>query len=228
MIKLLAAVLLLAILTIFPLSSAQAQDRNVYITPKIMWTHLQHDAIGLFENSRELTDNLVGGALAIGYDFNGGYSYPVRLELEVAMREKVNYSEKFANAFSDWAKMDYEIDVATLFANIYFDFHNKTDFTPYIGGGMGAARLKASTKFSTNGSSYLASMYRDMGFDKSETTWNFAWNVGAGVAYTMTESISLDLGYRYADFGSMTIVKGINDKYDITGHEVLLGARFSF
>ena len=223
--KLRAIWLSVAVLTIFSPVPAQAEDRNVYISPKIMWTHLQHDSIGLFGSSRELTDNIIGGALAAGYDFHGGYSYPIRLELEVGMHDKVKYSEKPTGQTN--AKIGYEIDVATLFANIYFDYHNKTDLTPYIGGGLGMARLKATTKLS-GFSPYLAPMLKDDGFGKSETTWNFAWNVGVGVAYTMTESISLDLGYRYADFGSMTIVKGINDKYDITGHEVLLGARFSF
>ncbi len=36
------------------------------------------------------------------------------------------------------------------------------------------------------------------------TKWNFAWAVHAGITYKVTQSMSIDLGYRYIDMGSGT------------------------
>lgn len=180
---------------LFP-TSAQAEGRNVYITPKVMWTHQQHDGIVHLQGGQgKFNDNLLGGAIAIGYDFYGDYSYPVRLELEVAMRGKGKHNEQLIRTNPTGGGMTgtdpltvkmnngYEIDATTLFANIYFDYHNETSFTPYIGGGLGMVRLKGEGTvlrgFKLNPDITTAISVNDK---VSETTWNVAWNISAGVA----------------------------------------------
>ena len=63
--------------------------------------------------------------------------------------------------------------------NAYYDIDTGTKFTPYVGAGIGMARLKAKIDDETD-------------FSKSKTT--FAWQVGAGISYAMTENVSLDAG----------------------------------
>jgi opacity protein-like surface antigen len=67
----------------------------------------------------------------------------------------------------------------------------------------------------------------------SSNSWNFAYNVGAGVSYAVSEQLALDLGYRYYDLGSASpgasAVDGITPggSVDVTAHELSLALRFS-
>lgn len=46
--------------------------------------------------------------------------------------------------------------------NAYYDFNTGTKFTPYVGGGIGLAHLKASSKFAgTDGADYAAGKLRN-------------------------------------------------------------------
>ena len=78
-----------------------------------------------------------------------------------------------------------DMKIATLMANAYYDFHNSTRFTPYIGGGVGAARIG----FPENN-----------GFANTHSTDNrFAYQGMMGVSYTPESLPSTDwsVGYRY-------------------------------
>lgn len=199
-----------AVVFAFAPASAQAQEYGFYLTPKVFYSHLEADV----NSFGDYNDNVGGGALAIGYDFNTQCYAPIRLELEFAMRGKGKHD--VTGLWGYPVKGDLKVSVTSLFANAFYDFHNQSDFTPYIGGGLGAARIKGETKLSYGGYKYSG----------SRSEWDFAWNVGAGVAYKLTDFASLDLGYRYADFGTLT--EDGDDIMDVTGHEVLLGVRFTF
>jgi opacity protein-like surface antigen len=78
---------------------------------------------------------------------------------------------------------------ATMF-NVFFDLHNPSRITPYLGGGIGFATLHLSdtSGFDNAGRIQL--------YDDSNDTV-FASQVGAGVDIAITNRFSLDLGYRY-------------------------------
>ena len=81
----------------------------------------------------------------------------------------------------------------TLFTNVFYDFHNATLFTPFVGGGIGVAINKSTITLNFIGSPV---------FDTFETIdTRFAWNIGAGVAVNVTEIMLLELSYRYTDLG---------------------------
>lgn len=108
--------------------------------------------------------------------------------------------------------------------NAYYDFNTGTKFTPYVGGGIGLAHLKASSKFAgTDGADYAAGKIK-------ESSNNFAWNLAAGVGYEVNSNITVDLGYRYVDNGDLTKTMYTGDRFKVESeaHEILLGARFSF
>lgn len=195
-------------------ASAQAQEYGFYLTPKAFWSHVKADA----GHDGSYNDNVGGGALAIGYDFSVHCYAPIRAELELAMRGKAKKDWKGSDEYGSY-KDNIKTGVTSIFANVYYDFHNQSDFTPYIGAGLGAARTKIELS-----DRYYDGIAAGIKRSMSESEWNFAWNVGAGLSYKLNEQASLDLGYRYADFGTHSKWTDI----DITGHEVLFGVRFTF
>ncbi len=181
---------------------AQAEKTGMYVGVKFL------DSIQTIKGEDESRGaNTVGGALFAGYDFNTKYEIPIRAELEYALR-----SNLVVRAYAE----DTLFNAQTLLANFYYDFHNSSDFTPYVGAGLGLAftSLEMDTPEWSN-------------LDANST--NFAWQVGAGVSYAFNETISADLGYRYMSFGSSTIEdeENLNSVFS-SAHEFSLGIRFSF
>ena len=109
-----------------------------------------------------------------------------------------------------------ELESQSLFLNAYYDIDTGTKFTPYVGGGIGYAKIEGSMSMP--------------GMNISEDDTNFAWQLGAGVAYAVNKNISVDFGYRYTDMGDLTanIYPTEKFKIDVDSHELLLGVRYTF
>ena len=84
----------------------------------------------------QYSQNSVGGGIFVGYDFYPQFQVPMRAELEYAIRSNVTKTWDASGA-DGTASFKGEWGLQTLFANAYWDFHNSTAFTPYVGGGLG-------------------------------------------------------------------------------------------
>jgi opacity protein-like surface antigen len=138
-------------------------------------------------------DTVVPVGAAIGYNWRK-HGISLRTEFEYLTRGNFGYISNpvFTNSGSPIG-LTSKIGSQTLFANVFYDFHNATLFTPFVGGGIGAAINKSTTTLNNIGSPV---------FDTFETTdTKFAWNIGAGVAVPITEILILELSYRYTDLG---------------------------
>jgi opacity protein-like surface antigen len=83
-----------------------------------------------------------------------------------------------------------------ILANFWFGFPISEMFSPYLGGGIGAAHVDAEfgvQPFAVNDTAppptFSASLEAD--------SWNFAYQLGAGVLIGLSENIAIDLGYRF-------------------------------
>lgn len=217
--KRLIASLVLALTLVAPSIASAAQ--GFYLTPKFMMT-VQNT--GTLERSGNLAgyglDNYsqftLGGAIAAGYDFWFSHMIPIRAELELALRGNSETSDS-----GPWGSSKLTTNSTTLLANVYYDFHNSTAFTPYVGAGIGLAF------------NYLGVDVHDyatnMGYSCDDRSTNFAWQVGAGVAYSFNENMAIDAGYRYLDLGyTETKTRGYNVGIRPYNHEVMLGLRIGF
>ncbi len=98
-------------------------------------------------------------------------------------------------------------------AHAYYDFNmNWRNITPFISGGLGLARHDAGIAGAPGG---LASA--------SDTTYDLAYSLGAGLKYQLKPGMALTGGYRY--IGSTSL--GIGD-YDIdyNAHEFRAGLQY--
>jgi opacity protein-like surface antigen len=224
--------LTLAVLLAAP-SLATADGIGLYIAPKLIDGYARMQDVkdvdtsdGYVYSKWSDNDSAFGAALTLGYDFHQKFQIPLRADLEFAA---------FGNATGrkTWRypgqKASYKqtLKIQTLFLNAYYDFRNRSAFTPYVGGGFGMASIKADGRYDRE---YYGRSYSEKYGAKSTT--NFAWNIGGGVAYKVNEQFSLDLGYRFAGLGkAKTKVSDEGDVLktrDVYMSQFLLGARFTF
>jgi opacity protein-like surface antigen len=158
------------------------------------------------------TGYIVGGAIGARiWD-------PVRAELEVS------YSRWKADDYSseegDDGSVDGDVEATYILGNLWYDFRTESVFTPYAGGGIGIAFVDADTTF--DGESF--------GYGDGET--GFAFQLGAGVQFGLTEHIALDLGYRFKGVLDVEFQdsddEGVYAQGDLFTHNLQAGVIFGF
>jgi opacity protein-like surface antigen len=122
-------------------------------------------------------------AVTVGYDFPfGGIQGGGRVEIEFGHRGNKASEAKFSDGkFS--AAGDFEVQ--SLLVNSFAVLGNDTLMTPYFGIGIGGARVKADDLV-------VASQLMI-----DEECLVFAYQGGGGIDLRITNSMRLDLGYRY-------------------------------
>jgi opacity protein-like surface antigen len=121
--------------------------------------------------------------------------------------------------------------------NAYVDLGTWWCMTPFIGAGVGGARVAINgftdQGLANNGFGALPGL----AFGDSVAKWNFAWAVHAGVAYKVTPNFTVELAYRYLDMGNGLTgdlrtfdgTNAINNPTtfrNITSHDLKLGVRW--
>jgi opacity protein-like surface antigen len=121
--------------------------------------------------------------------------------------------------------------------NAYVDLGTWWCMTPFIGAGVGGARV-AINGFTDHGiANNGGGALPGLAFGDSVAKWNFAWALHAGVAYKVTPGFTVELAYRYLDMGNgltgdlRTFDGGnaINNPTtfrNITSHDLKLGVRW--
>lgn len=61
-----------------------------------------------------------------------------------------------------------------------------------------------------------------------DTHTHFGWTVGAGVEFAVSEQLSVDLLYRYSDYGTQTYVVDPDADVNLSTHTVQVGLNWSF
>lgn len=215
--KLLCMLVLAGVLALPALSDAEAA--GMYITPKFIDSLQNTGNVGGDDGLSSKTLNSVGGGVAVGLhmrDYTDG-GVPLRFEFEYASRSKIN--DSWGKGLNRGRYLKAAWQVQTFQINGYWDIDTGCDFTPYIGAGLGVSSIYESM---TSGDG----KYRH---SSEDINMGFAWNVGAGVAYSFTENVALDVGYRFAGFGYSHLKhQGSNVENYMTANEFMAGVRFSF
>lgn len=108
----------------------------------------------------------------------------------------------------DLSDDDYDDDISllTVMANAYLDFDTGTEVRPYIMGGAGLA-------------------HADMSWT-SDNDDVFAWQVGAGVGFKVSDQTTLDIGYRYLKPNKIDVGDSYEARWAV--HNVMVGLRYQF
>lgn len=110
------------------------------------------------------------------------------------------------------------LTVDSLLLNSYYVYHNKSIWSPYLGAGAGAARIKADG-LQVTGQPL-----------SSDSAIVFAYQLGTGVDIALAGPVSLDLGYRFFGCSQPQFAEpdGRKFKTDYFSHNVILGLRLDF
>ncbi|HOX16422.1 MAG TPA: outer membrane beta-barrel protein [Smithellaceae bacterium] len=103
-------------------------------------------------------------------------------------------------------------------ANGYIDFVNKSPFTPYISAGIGIANVGVK-------SDYYYDHHNDRYYYYDDDDTVFAYQVGAGVAYSINKNMILDLKYRFFATEDPNLY---GSKAEFKSHNIYFGFRYTF
>ena len=156
------------------------------------------------------TDNVWMGAYALGLKICA-----FRAEFEYNHWGKA-HGDRELRTWGDYTRTSLRQQSWML--NGYFDIPTKTAVRPYVGAGLGMARIRGKVIWPMDG-------WTDL---RGKTT--FAWQVGGGIGFNLTKNLTFDVGYRYVNNGNVAIkdFPGIPDKFHARNHEVLAGLRYTF
>jgi opacity protein-like surface antigen len=174
--------------------------------------------------------------LGVGYQFNHWFRADLRGEYRGNSQffgtDAITYpggvgTDTYHATKSEWVAL----------ANAYVDLGTWWSMTPFIGAGVGAARVSIANftdqGIANNGGGALPGL----AFGDNTAKWNLAWAIHAGVAYEVSPNFTVELAYRYLNMGDgltgdLRTFDGTNNIVNpttfksITSHDFMLGVRW--
>lgn len=164
----------------------------------------------------ELDDGM-GAILAFGHQMEFGFLKGMRGELEAGFRN--NDINSLALNGVTTAGATGKSKAYSVMGNVYHDFVNSSLVTPYIGAGIGGARIVAEN--------YNSAAVADSLDDKDTV---FAYQGIAGLGFKLSEDWTLQAEYRYFATSeiNMSTTSGANADIDYNSNNVVVGLRYAF
>jgi len=133
-----------------------------------------------------------------------------------------SYTDEYRAKKSEWLFL----------ANAYADLGTWWCLTPFVGAGIGAARISIS------GFTDVNTPNAGVAYAPSDSKWNFAWALHAGVAYQATNNLAFEFAYRYTHLGDGIVgdavtfdgqnnFKNPTTFKDINSHDLKFGLRWT-
>ncbi|MBN2428386.1 MAG: porin family protein [Deltaproteobacteria bacterium] len=171
---------------------------------------------------RASDDGVFGAGVGLGYYLTKN----LRAEIEYFYRDTFEYNKRPTN--DGIANANQELKTQTLMAQVFYDIPNRTPLTPSVFAGAGIAYHETDA----DAQLLIAPFFTYQG-SNSET--EFAWNIGLGAGYALTDRMAIDLMYRYISLGEVEWKNNRTDggdmggaEADITANEILVSIRYSF
>lgn len=171
-----------------------------YVEPQPKGCYLRSD-VGVAFGTTSEASYLVGGQTAVGdehfdtgYFFESGYgchlASRLRAELVAGYHSKRDFEGNGGNPGLDYSAVNHY----TLMTNFYYDFRKWRRIRPYVGVGVG---------FAYNVMDEWHGQYDTFRVEGGEDL-SLAWSLMAGFGYQLTPRTTLDVAYRYMNFGDVT------------------------
>jgi opacity protein-like surface antigen len=179
-------------------------------------------------NDSDVSDSTVPGVSAEA-DFDNGYALGMalgysfqstRIEAELAYQENGfdNGIGTVAGVGSASARLSGDSNSLAFLVNGYFDFKNSTPVTPFITAGLGFAKIEVDDlNIPGSGLPHI---------NDNDTV--FAYQIGMGIGYALSERITIDTNYRYfatadPEFGPIGTTEA-----EYSSHNIFIGFRITY
>jgi len=198
-------------------SSSWAQNPGpylgIYVGGQFLAPSESSDSLGSFNLEYKAAPS---GSVVLGWELEPGSDIGEgRVELEYTRRSnRLDQAE-----FSDGkVAADGDITADTLLLNTFGVYRSSSVWTPYLGVGLGIARITAAD---------LSVTGQPLSDDDALV---FAYQFGFGTDIALTESLILDLGYRLLSTSKAKLkeANGEEFKLEYLSHSAMLGLRLSF
>ena len=136
-----------------------------------------------------------GGNIAIGYAFENGFRVETALGKGNAGFKDNGNTSTVGN-----------IGVWTAMVNGLYDFNRDGTVNPFLGAGVGMARVKmlAGSFDGANSASPLLALSRTSSVAVDDADTGFAWQLVAGLGLKLSERLSADVTYTYVNVADLT------------------------
>jgi opacity protein-like surface antigen len=127
-----------------------------------------------------------------------GYQVNTNFSSDFIISYKPRYQYKVSGASGE----SQNISSISAMLNGYYELSHLQRFKPYATIGVGVVRHKAGNTINSNGTiNGITGNVVVLGNEKN----SFAWQLGTGIKYKISNNTFLDLGYRYVDLGNCSI-----------------------
>ena len=159
--------------------------------------------------------------VAIGVEIPTYFCRSFRLEVEGVRKNAFDFTDEIVVIDFPATTLNVGLDDQwRVMGNVWYDIPLCGAKKVYVGGGIGGSGGQIEV---TNGTLAGQRSYS-----------NVAWQVGFGITWDRSERYTIDLGYRYVDYGTATVnlntIVGNNPAgsfdADLTAHQLMLAIRF--
>ncbi len=190
-----------------PMNSMAAGGEGIYIKGNVgIGMAMDSDIDNMPDNAgtaKMTFDNGFIGTFAAGYDFAG----PMRVEAEYGWQKNDLDTLSYSNRIGNFGQGD--LKTQSVMVNGYYDIDTGSAWTPFIGAGLGWAKIDLSTPALPFG-------------DNDDV---FAYQFMGGVAYAINDQLSLDAQYRF--FGTQdATIQGAD--FSMNSNDIMVGVRYTF
>jgi opacity protein-like surface antigen len=211
-----------------------SSKKNFYVTVPFGYDFLTNKKNNVGASPSATLKNTPFVGLGAGYDFGG-----IRAELSFNYRNKMNAVIDSVRtgtaAYGKYSEM--KIKAYSLMLDLYKDFDIGSDFTPYVTAGLGCTRFKTGDyTFTRYGSRTNLPIRGSSTTESGKSSNSFAWRVGFGMNYKLTDAMDFGLGYAYNYLGKITRIDpygiqkgdGSSNKLKFASNEIVANIKFKF
>ena len=188
---------------------AQSQPNGWAISTRLSAIESDNPNISSINSNNELgLDSTAASSFSIAYLFDAYSDLKIRAELEI-MQHAQDINSNSSNAVS--FEVDSDLSVRSTMLNTYFELHNSTVFTPYLGAGIGKSRLDFETSpIDSSAESALSVQFM------------------AGISYSpaIANRLDLVLGVRQLIFEDVGFSFGDMEDYQVTATDFSIRYKF--
>lgn len=180
-----------------------------YLRGDIGYAKMSTSEVDYYQGTPTLTGSFEKHDISDTWMIGGGIGYQVtdyfRFDVTANHYAKTHFDGSSATgvtcgAFTCDYEDDSEVGVTTIMANAYVDLGNYAGFTPYVGAGIGGAKVHwADVENRESCVSADCTGYTPNNSDHSGHggDWRFAYALHAGMSYDLSHNMKLDAGYTF-------------------------------